>query len=163
RIALRGHGAFGGLSVTAGCDSVNRCEATATPSPPAIHFAPEPFIRLLPVDARALPPPPLPRPGEVPVVVSGLSLTGPDAVAFSFVGKAMLPDGGLSLEPDASVTLPLRFRPTSDQQLSYAGQVQLASDDPAALAVSVPLLGELRPNAPPVVCVNLIKVTPADG
>jgi hypothetical protein len=156
-IPLAGHGAFGALAVTAICNPAAHCEAMVMNGPPGITFAPEPFVRLEPVVPSALPALTLRSAGEVPVVLEQLAISGG---AFSWVGNATVPDGGLSLAPDASVTLPLRFTPTSDTQLAYAGAAAITTD---VSTVMVPLSGQLRPNLPPRVCFNLVQVVPADG
>jgi hypothetical protein len=159
-VMLLGHGAFGVLDITAVCDTAARCEAMVTNGPASIHFAPEPFIRLQPVDPRALPGLSLHSSGEVPVVLDRLAIEGVDLTAFSWVGNATVPDGGLSLSPDASVLLPLRFTPTSATQMAYMASATVTSD---VGSVSVPLSGNLRPNLPPRVCFNVVTVVPADG
>ena len=160
RVAIHGRGAFPHLSLEVGCDPALKCEATVASTPPRIDFAAEPFVRLRPIDPATLPVLHLRSTGEVPVVVSGLSIDGADRAAFTFVGNAALPDGGLVLLPQQQASVPVQFRPTSDQQQAWAGEVQLATDDPAALLTRITLAGHLRPNFPPLVCANLARVSP---
>ncbi len=162
RVSVTGRGAHPGLALEVGCDGASRCEATVSSSPPSVQFAAEPFVRLRPLEVPELPRLTFRSTGEVPVTLDTLALSGADVTAFSFVGNAALPDGGLVLPPGASASVPLRFRPTSDTQASYAAAVTVGSDDPTARAVTVPLAGALRPNLPPRVCVNLTRVSPAD-
>ena len=160
RVELLGRGAFPRLALVVGCEPAALCEARVSSSPPRIDFAPEPFVRLRPIEPSTLPVLRLRSIGEVPVVVSGLSLSGTDRAAFSFVGNAALPDGGLLLAPMEEASVPVQFRPTSDLQQAYAGEVQLTTDDPTALLTLVTLSGNLRPNFPPEVCANLARVSP---
>lgn len=160
RVELTGRGAYPKLTVEVACDAGARCEAVVANSPPSIDFAPEPFVRLRPIEPSTLPQLRLRSTGEVPVVLSGLSLGGTDVGAFSFVGNAAIPDGGLVLPPMMEASVPVQFRPTSDAQPQYAGEVLVASDDPTALSLRVPLTGRLRPNFPPRVCANVARVSP---
>ena len=159
RLPLTGRGAYPQVAIELGCDTTTHCEAIVSASPPAITFAPEPFVRLRPLTAPELPQLTVRSIGEVPAVLNGLALGGIDVTAFSFVGNAALPDGGIVLLPGETATVPLRFRPTSDTQTTYAGELTVNTDDPTALAVNVPLSGALRPNFAPTVCTNIVKVT----
>ena len=160
RVALTGRGAFPRVTLSVSCESAARCEARVASAPPRIDFAPEPFVRLRPIEPSTLPVLKLRSTGEVPARLTGLTLAGMDRSAFSFVGNAALPDGGLLLAPMQEASVPVQFRPTSDSQQGYLGEVQLETDDPSALLTLVPLAGNLRPNFPPVVCVNVSKVSP---
>lgn len=160
RVTVRGRGAYPRLELVVGCEASAMCEATVASLPPSIAFAPEPFVRLRPIDPATLPVLKLRSTGEVAAVVTGLSLEGVDRAAFSFVGNAALPDGGLVLAPMEEASVPVQFRPTSDSQQAYAGQVRLATDDPTALVTAIPLSGNLRPNFPPRVCANISRVSP---
>ena len=66
----------------------------------------------------------------------------------------------MTLEAAAGFNLPIRFVPTSEQQASYTGELTITSDDPDRPSITVQLRGTLRPNLPPVVCANLIRVVP---
>ncbi len=160
RVSITGRGAYPKVTLEVGCDVAARCEATVSSAPPRIDFAPEPYVRLRPLEPSTLPVLKLRSTGEVPAVLTGLTLSGADRSAFSFVGNAALPDGGLVLAPMQEASVPVQFRPTSDAQQSYLGEVRLETDDPTALFTLVPLAGSLRPNYPPVVCVNVSKVSP---
>ena len=160
RVTLTGCGAYPKVTLEVSCDVAARCEATVASAPPRIDFAPEPFVRLRPIEPSTLPVLKLRSTGEVPAVLTGLSLAGVDRAAFSFVGNAALPDGGLVLAPAQEASVPVQFRPTSDSQQAYAGEVRLQTDDPTALLTVIPLTGNLRPNFPPVVCVNVSRVSP---
>ncbi|MDP2275494.1 MAG: choice-of-anchor D domain-containing protein [Archangium sp.] len=160
RIEIAGRGAFPRLELVVGCETSASCEATVSSTPPRITFAPEPFVRLRAIDPSTLPVLRLRSTGEVPAVVTGLSLGGTDRSAFSFVGNAALPDGGLVLAPMQEASVPVQFRPTSDAQQAYVGEVKLATDDPAASLTVIPLSGNLRPNFPPRVCANVARVSP---
>lgn len=162
RVTVSGHGAHPALALEVGCDPATRCEATVASSPPSVTFAAEPFVRLRPLEVPELPKLVFRSTGEVPLTLTTLALAGADVTAFSFVGNAALPDGGLVLAPGASASVPLRFRPTADTQARYVAQVNVVTDDPQALAVTVPLEGALRPNLPPRVCLNVARVAPAD-
>jgi hypothetical protein len=160
RVELTGRGAYPRLELVVGCDTAALCEAMVSSAPPSIGFAPEPFVRLRAIDPATLPVLQLRSTGEVAAVVTGLTLEGTDRAAFSFVGNAALPDGGLVLAPMQTASVPVQFRPTSDSQQAYVGEVKLSTDDPAALLVTVPLSGNLRPNFPPTVCANVSRVSP---
>ncbi len=160
RVELTGRGAFPRLELVVGCETSAACEAMVSSTPPSITFAPEPFVRLRAIDPATLPVLRLRSTGEVPAVVIGLSLQGTDRGAFSFVGNAALPDGGLVLAPMQEASVPVQFRPLSDSQQAYVGEVKLATDDPTALITLIPLSGNLRPNFPPQVCANVSRVSP---
>lgn len=160
RVELKGRGAFPRLELVVGCETAAMCEAMVTNGPPSISFAPEPFVRLRPIDPTTLPVLRLRSTGEVPAIVTGLSLEGVDRAAFSFVGNAALPDGGLVLSPNMEASVPVQFRPLSDSQQAYAGEVRLVTDDPLALLTLIPIAGNLRPNFPPRVCANVSRVSP---
>lgn len=158
RVALTAHGAWPALSLALACDAATRCEATVQQSPLAVRFADEPFVRLRMLEAAELPQLVMRNDGEVPVVVSTLALGGADATAFSFVGNASIPDGGLVLAVGQQEQVPLRFRPLRDTQVDWVGTLNVQSDAHTTPSVTVPLAGSLRPNLPPVVCVNVSRV-----
>lgn len=160
RVPITGRGAYPKIELVLGCEASALCEATVTQVPPAITFAPEPFVRLRPIDPSTLPTLRVRSTGEVAAVVNGLSLGGADVAAFSFVGNAALPDGGLVLPPMMEASIPVQFRPTADTQQAYSGEVRLGTDDPTALLTTIPLSGNLRPNFPPEVCANVATVRP---
>ncbi|HEY0881675.1 MAG TPA: choice-of-anchor D domain-containing protein, partial [Archangium sp.] len=70
RVELTGRGAYPKLTVEVACDAGARCEAVVASSPPSIDFAPEPFVRLRPIEPSTLPQLRLRSTGEVPVVLS---------------------------------------------------------------------------------------------
>lgn len=160
RVALVGEGAEPKLEVTPECDAARGCVGTAVVSPPSLDFGAEPFMRLSPVDPTKLPSVTLVNAGTVPLVISAARFEGADAAAFSLAGNATFPVGGLTLEASEGRNLAIRFAPTSEQQAAYAATLVVESDDPALPTVSVALTGTLRPNQPPVVCANLVRVVP---
>ena len=160
RIAIAGRGAFPKIELVIGCETSAMCGATVVQAPPSITFAPEPFVRLRPIDPATLPTLRVRSTGEVPAVMTGLLLAGTDVTAFSFVGNAVIPDGGIVIAPMTEQSIPVQLRPTADTQQMYAGEVRLATDDPTALLTTIPLSGNLRPNFPPIVCANIVTVRP---
>lgn len=163
RVPLSGEGAKPSLAVVPECFSAKRCAGSATVEPPAIDFAPEPFERRLAPDVTTLPTVSLINEGEVELLITQLSIEGGDAGAFTFVGNSSLPAGGLPIEARGGVNLSLRFAPTSEAQTDYASEVVVRSDDSARPEVRVKLTGKLRPNLPPKVCANIVRVVPGDG
>lgn len=160
RIALVGEGAEPRLEVTPECDAARGCVGTAVLSPPALDFGAEPFMRLSPVDPTKLPSVTLVNAGTVALVVTAARFEGDDAAAFSLAGNVTFPAGGLTLEASEGRNLAIRFAPTSEQQASYSARLVIESDDPEAPSVTVALTGTLKPNQPPVVCANLVRVVP---
>ncbi len=160
QILLSGIGAEAELTVTPDCQVNRKCAGMVTVTPPSVAFAPEPFLRLLPIDVTTLPSVDLTNNGTVALEVSNLSIAGTDAAAFTFAGA--LPPFPLVLEPAAGRNLIVKFKPTSEAQQDYTADLVIASDDPAKPSVKVKMTGSLRPNLPPVVCANLVKVQPAD-
>lgn len=159
RVALAGEGAEPKLEVTLDCQASRGCTSTVVAAPPSIDFGMEPLVRLMPIDPTRLPTLVVVNAGAVPLQVTGVSFGGADAAAFSIAG-GNFPDGGVTLEAAAGFNVPIRFVPTSEQQTTYAGTVTITSDDPATPSVTVALTGSLKPNAPPVVCANLVRVVP---
>lgn len=160
RIALAGEGALPKLELTPDCQVSRGCTAAVVIDPPSIDFGLEPLVRLLPIDPTKLPTVVVVNAGAVALNVTGAAFGGVDATAFSVAGNAPFPDGGVTLEPSAGFNLPIRFVPTSEQQASYSGQLTITSDDPDKPSITVQLTGTLRPNLPPVVCANLVRVVP---
>lgn len=160
RIALAGEGAMPKLEVTLDCQGPRGCTAAIVAEPPAIDFGREPSVRLMPIDSTRLPTVVIVNAGAVPLQVSGAVFGGPDAAAFTVAGNTPFPAAGVTLEPSAGFNLPLRFVPTSEMQASYSGTLTITSDDPDRPSVVVQLRGTLRPNLPPEVCANLIRVVP---
>ena len=160
RIALAGEGAEPKIEVTPDCQLARGCTATVVVEPPSIDFGMEPLVRLMPLDPTRLPTLVIVNSGSVPLHVTSAAFGGTDAAAFSVAGSTAFPDGGVMLDAAAGFNLPLRFVPTSELQASYSGELVIASDDPDRPSITVPLTGTLKPNQPPVVCANLIRVVP---
>ncbi len=163
-IALEGEGADPVLNVVPDCSQTRRCNGTVALDPPAIDFGDEPFQRAVELPATELPSVTMINEGEVELVITKLSLEGPDREAFSFVGSAtlphQLPDGtpALILGAGEGQGIPVRFKPTSETQETYAAEVVIESDDPAHAEVRVQLSGSLGDNLPPRVCANIVRV-----
>ncbi len=160
KVPLQGTGARPIIQVTPECDPARKCTGTVVVSPPSIDFGAQPYMALLQPDPTTLPQINIVNGGQVPLLLTGLSITGADAAAFTFAASATLPPGGLPIDPMAGDNLPLRFQPTSDTQMTYTAQLVITSDDPDNPTITIPLTGTLRPNLPPVVCLNLVKVQP---
>ena len=158
KIALAGEGALPKLELTPVCASAQGCTAAVTTMPPSIDFGMEPLSRSTPIDPTKLPTLVVVNAGQVELDVSSIAITGTDRAAFTFASGAV--DGGVKLQAAEGFNLPVRFVPTSEQQATYAASVVLTSDDPDRPTVTVPLNGTLKPNAPPTVCANLVRVTP---
>ncbi|MBI3183029.1 MAG: choice-of-anchor D domain-containing protein [Myxococcales bacterium] len=163
RVSLAGEGAKPTIAVTPECLPAKKCTGTATVEPPAIDFAPEPFERRLLPDVTTLPTVAITNLGEVGLLVTKLAIEGADAAAFKFTGNSALPPGGLPIGAGEGVSLSIRFTPTSESQVDYASEVVIQSDDSAKPEVRVKLTGKLRPNLPPKICANVVKVIPGDG
>ena len=163
-IAINGEGADPELNVIPDCSQIRDCKGTATLVPPAIDFGEEPFQRAVEIPTTKLPSVTLINEGAVELVITRLALEGPDAEAFHFVGNAalphQLPDGtpALILGPGEGQGIPIRFKPTTESQESYAAEVVIVSDDPAHAEVRVQLSGTLGENLPPRVCANIVRV-----
>lgn len=157
RVALVGEGAEPVLEVTPDCAASRGCTGTATVTPLALDFGAEPVRRATPVDASRLPMVVVVNAGTVPLSVTRLAVTGPDAAAFAIEGAAALP---LLLEAAEGRNVPIRFTPQSEQQAQYVAALEIGSDDPAHPQVTVDLTGTLRPNQAPTVCANLVRVVP---
>lgn len=162
RVPLSGEGQQPKLGVTPECGAARGCTAAVVVEPPSIDFGAQPLTSPVEPGNDTLPNVVLVNEGQVTLTLSALTLTGPDAAAFSLKGNSTVPAGGLALAAGEGVNLPLRFKPTSAAQSSYGAQLVIASDDPAKPTVSVALRGTLRPNQPPTVCFNLIRVVTVD-
>ncbi|MBL9037890.1 MAG: choice-of-anchor D domain-containing protein [Archangium sp.] len=160
RVPLLGVGAKPILEVTPECLSARGCTGTAVEAPPSIDFAPEPFMRALAVDPSTLPTVNVVNAGPVALKVTKASFEGIDAAAFSFAGNSMFPAEGLTLEAAEGVNLQIQFKPTSEAKSAYSALLAIESDDVDHPRITVGLTGTLRPNAGPVVCANLVRVTP---
>jgi hypothetical protein len=160
RVALVGEGALPKLELTPECAAARGCVGTAVVTPPSIDFGAEPFMRLSMIDPTRLPSVTVVNAGSVDLEVSSARFEGNDAAAFSFAGNAMFPAGGLTLGPAEGRNFAIRFSPTSEAQATYAAELVVESDDPDEAVVRVALTGTLRPNQPPVVCANLVRVVP---
>lgn len=158
RVAIAGEGARPILEVTPTCDSGLGCRGTVTVTPPAIDFGAEPTQRLVPIPETQLPTVVVVNGGPVDLTVTKLAIEGADAAAFTFMGT--LEPGGRVIEPAGGFNVPIRFVPTSEQQQAYVAELVIESDDPEAPRVTVALTGALRPNLPPQVCANLVRVVP---
>ena len=161
-VLITGEGANSQIAITPDCAVTRKCVGNVVVAPPSIDFAPEPFLRLLPVDVSTLPSVNIVNEGLVELQVTKIAIEGTDAAAFTIPGNSTIPAGGLLLEPAAGRNLAVRFKPTSETQQSYTADMVIESDDPAKPSVKVKLTGMLRPNLGPVVCANLVKVQPID-
>lgn len=162
KLPISGEGAKPILKVVPQCEVAQKCTGTATLTPPAIVYAPEPYARLREIPVTELPNVNILNDGPVEMLLTRLSIEGPDAAAFIFQGNSALPAGGLPIEAQAGVNLAIRFKPTSDTKTSYSAEVVIEADDPDLPQVRVALSGTLRPNLPPKVCANIIRVRPID-
>jgi hypothetical protein len=158
RVALAGEGAKPILEVTPTCEPSLNCKGTVTVTPAAIDFGAEPKERLLPIPETALPTVVVVNAGPVELTVTRLAVEGADAAAFTFTG--VLEPGGKILGASEGFNVPIRFTPTSEAQTSYAAELVIESDDADRPRVTVALAGTLRPNLPPEVCANLVRVVP---
>lgn len=158
RVALAGEGAKPIIEVTPTCEASLDCRGTVTVTPPAIDFGAEPKDRLVPIPETSLPSVVVVNAGPVELTVTKLAVEGADAAAFSFTGA--IEPGGRVLAASEGFNVPIRFRPTSEAQTSYSAELVIESDDVDRPQVKVALTGRLRPNLPPVVCANLVRVVP---
>ncbi len=161
-VPLSGEGAKGILGVAVDCTSARHCGGTVQTAPLGVQFAPEIYMRASVPDPTTLPALVITNEGPVELVVSKLSISGPDAAAFAFVPAAPLGMSGKVLQAAEGFNVPIRFSPTSEQQTTYSATATVESDDPDAPMVTVALLGTLKPNAAPSVCANIITVKPDD-
>jgi hypothetical protein len=159
-IPVLAEGATGLVEVTPACEASRGCQGVAVVSPPSLDFGKEPAARLVPIEQTRLPSIEVTNAGLVELNVAKLVIDGADADSFSFVGNAALPAGGLVLSAQTGFNLPIRFTPRRQTQATYSASVLVGSDDPDHGVVRVPLTGELRANAPPSVCANLIRAVP---
>jgi hypothetical protein len=160
RVALAGEGARPIIAVTPDCASTRQCVGSVTVTPPAIDFGAEPVQRLVELDPTRLPTVFVTNDGPVTLTVTKFAIEGADAAAFVFAGNATIPASGATYEAMAGFNAAIRFKPTSEQQASYAATLVIESDDPMSPRVTVALKGTLRANLPPVVCANLLRVVP---
>jgi hypothetical protein len=159
RVALAGEGARPILTVRPDCQAANGCTGTAVLAPPSLDFGSAP-TQAVTHPVQTLPNVIVTNDGPVALTVKTFAITGADAAAFTFAGNAMFPAGGKVLDSMAGFNVPITFRPTSEAQASYSAQLLITSDDPQTPSLSVALTGTLRPNLPPVICANLIRVVP---
>ncbi len=159
RVALAGEGARPVLTVRPDCQAANGCTGTAVLSPPSLDFGSAP-TQAITHPVQTLPNVLVTNDGPVALTVKTFAIAGADAAAFSFAGNATFPSGGKTLDPMAGFNVPISFRPTSEAQASYAASLVITSDDPQTPMVTVALTGTLRPNLPPVICANLVRVVP---
>jgi hypothetical protein len=162
KVPLSGEGQLPKIAVTPQCVSTSGCTGAVVVEPPSIDFGAQPLTTPVEPGNDTLPNVVITNEGQVTLTLSALTLTGPDAAAFTLKGNATVPAGGLAFAPGEGVNLPIRFKPTSAAQSTYSAQLVIASDDPAKPSVSVALRGTLRPNQPPTVCFNLIRVVTVD-
>lgn len=160
RVPVTGEGATPTLVVEPACATPSGCTAQLTASPAAIEFAAEAFDRRLPAALATLPTVRLVNDGPVELVIDGLELAGADVAAFSLAQSRPLP---VTLAPGALLVVPLRFSPTSAAQAAYRAELLVRGDDVRRPMATVALTGALRPNLPPKVCLNLVRVVPGDG
>ncbi len=160
RVPITGTGSKPTIQVTPECPPARMCTGTVVVSPPSIDFGALPSMSTTMVDASKLPDVAITNVGDVPLTISTLAITGTDAAAF--VIQATTVSTPLTYQPMAGVTVPIRFTPLNDTQMSYAADLTIASDDLDQPTVLVHLTGTLRANLPPVVCANLISVAPVD-
>lgn len=158
RVALAGEGAKPILEVTPTCEASLNCKGTVTVTPPAIDFGAEPKDRLVPIPETALPTVVVVNAGPVELTVTKLAVEGTDAAAFTFTGS--IDPGGKVLAASEGFNVPIRFTPTSEAQTTYSAELVIESDDTDHAQVKVTLTGTLRPNLPPEVCANLVRVVP---
>ena len=159
RVAMAGEGALPKLELTPLCETAQGCTASVVVTPPSIDFGMEPLTRPMPLDPTRLPTLVVVNAGNVELDVASVTLGGADPDAFSFASGSV-PDGGVKLDPSAGFNVPIRFVPTDALQSTYAATVTIVSDDPDQPTITVPLTGTLKPNTPPIVCANLIRVVP---
>ena len=159
RIPFLGTGSKPVLNVVPDCSASRMCVGTVVVDPPSIDFGAQPFMSAMMVDASKLPAVEITNEGDVSLTVTRIQVTGADGAAFVIQGTVNTP---LTYDPAAGVNVPIRFTPTSEAQLSYAADLVIESDDPDHASVTVHLTGALKPNAAPIVCANLIHVSPID-
>jgi hypothetical protein len=155
RIPVGGDGAHPALVVVPRCDPADRCRATVTSAPERIDFGDEPLERAVPVPVPELPQVLLHNDGPVRLVVSSIGVEGADAAAFTLEGAPVL-----FLEAGQQSAVPVRFVPQSADQLDWAAELVVRSDDPTRPEVRVELVGKLGQNLPPRVCANISRVKP---
>lgn len=162
-IALEGIGQQPEMSVVPECSMALDCRGTVTVDPPAIDFGEEPLQRQLAIPSTELPKINIINESAVQLVVTRLSIEGPDAAAFKFDQDFTLPAEGLTLEGGEGVNVTLRFKPTSSAQTDYSAEVVIEGDDPNKPQVKVALTGKLGPDLAPTLCANITRVKPGDG
>ena len=160
RIPVIGEGAQPLVAVTPECSLNRQCNGTAVVSPPSLDFGQEPLTRPSPIEVTKLPSINIVNAGAVSLTVTVHGVTGADASAFSIAGNAIAPETLTILEPGDGLNVPIRFVPTSFSKTDYAAELKIDTDDPTQLVVTVALKGKLKPNVAPVVCANLVRVTP---
>ncbi|MFT3835998.1 MAG: choice-of-anchor D domain-containing protein [Myxococcaceae bacterium] len=156
-VSLQGTGAKPVIQVTPECDAARSCTGTVVVTPPSIDFGAQPYMALIQPDPTTLPQVDIVNAGAVDLTVTSLTITGADAAAFVIQGNS---SGSMTFSPNQGVNVPIKFAPTSDSQQTWAAVLTIASDDTDNPSITIPLTGTLRPNLPPVVCLNLVKVAP---
>lgn len=165
-VSLFGQGATPEISVTPECSPAKKCQGTAVIDPPSLDFGAVAYDSLLQVPEVELPTVNLLNAGHAELELRRVFLAGADPSAFSLPSvRSSLRDGteSLTVEAGTGASVPLRFKPTSEQQASYSAELVFVSDDPVRPEVRVALHGTLKPNEAPRVCVNLVKVRQGDG
>lgn len=169
-VLLSGEGAQPDIVVTPQCQTDAGCVGNPVIANDELDFGSDAFARTVPIPANKLPNVSIVNEGDVELIVKSIGIDGTDAAAFTLVGNTTLPDLAddgvtrvLRLDQAEGVNLPIRFRPTSETQQSYTADLVITSDDPDEAEVRVHLKGALRPNLPPVICANVIKVISPDS
>ncbi len=161
RVALAGEGVEPQIEVTLDCLPSRGCHDEVRVEPLTIDFGSNPLVTGTPVDPTTLPRVNVVNSGPVALHVIQIEFRGSDASAFSIAGNLALPPEGMLLDASTGFNFPVRFVPLSEQQSSYSALLNITSDDPAQPSITIELKGTLKPNLPPLVCANLIRVVPA--
>jgi hypothetical protein len=169
KVSLFGQGANPQIGLVPDCEPSNDCVGTATTNPAVIDFGMQPFQPLVQIPIQQLPTVEISNAGNVELTVRQMAIEGGDTTAFTVAQGTsfpdMLPDGGdaLFLQPLTGRSISVRFQPTSRAQTSYASTLAVYSNDPVTPRATVALTGTLLPQQPPIVCANVVSVTPSGG
>ena len=159
-VALKGRGANPRLQLVPECRAP--CTAfTATADPPSVDFGARRPLRHKPdgsvVDEPAWPTVTLLNAGELPVTVASITLTGDKA----FFAQESIDATDFPIGAGSGQAVHLGFDPSMAP--SYAGQLEVVSDDPRAPKLTVALAGTLAPAQPPTACAAIVEAQGPDG
>jgi hypothetical protein len=155
-VPLLGKGAYARAEVRPVCDASAGCLGLASLDPVTLDVGAEPIHRLLAAVPSTLPRVRVRNVSDVELSFNLVQVQGADAAAFRLEGVALPKTLSAGVANDVLV----RFLPPVERTTPYEATLVVRTDDPETPEVRIPLVGRVRPNLPPTVCANLIRVKP---